>query len=63
MRNATLFADKLAQQGIKFELHIYPDGPHGVGLGNKITRCGVEKWEDESIAKWVENAVYWANNL
>lgn len=63
VRNATLFADKLAQQGIKFELHIYPDGPHGVGLGNKITRCGVEKWEDESIAKWVENAVYWANNL
>ena len=63
VRNATLFADKLAQQGIQFELHIYPDGPHGVGLGNKITRCGVEKWEDESIAKWVENAVYWAKNL
>lgn len=63
VRNATLFADKLAEKKIKFELHIYPDGPHGVALGNDITRCGEAKWEDTSIAKWVENAVYWANKL
>lgn len=48
---------------MKFELHIYPDGSHEVALGNKITRCGVEKWEDPSIAKWVENAVMWAENI
>ena len=63
VKNSIAFADKLAEQGIKFELHIYPDGPHGVALGNQITRCGNEKWENKSIAKWVENAVFWANNL
>ena len=61
--NAISFANKLAEKKIKFELHIYPDGPHGVALGNDITRCGVPKWEDASIAKWVENAVYWAKKI
>lgn len=63
VKNSISFANKLAEQGIKFELHIFPDGPHGVALGNDITRCGNEKWEDAAIAKWVESAVYWANNL
>ena len=49
--------------GMKFELHIYPDGPHGVALGNRITRCGVDKWEDPCIAKWVEHAVAWAEKV
>lgn len=63
VRNSLALADSLAEQGIKFELHIYPDGPHGVALGNEITRCGVDKWCNPAIAKWVENAVYWAENL
>lgn len=63
VKNSISLANKLAEQGIKFELHIFPDGPHGVALGNDVTRCGVEKWENEAIAKWVESAVFWAKNI
>ena len=63
VRNSLALADKLAKHGIKFELHIYPDAPHGVALGNEITKCGVEKYSNPCIAKWVENAVMWANQL
>lgn len=63
VRNSILLAETMAEKGIKFELHIYPDGPHGVALANEITKCNVEKWFNPCIAKWIENAVMWARNL
>lgn len=63
VRNSLALANALAEKKIKFEMHIYPDAPHGVALGNEITKCEVEKWCNSSIAKWVENAVEWAENL
>ncbi len=63
VRNSLSLANALADKGIKFEMHIYPDAPHGVALGNEITKCGNEKWIDTSIAKWVENAVEWAEKF
>ena len=56
-------ANAYTEAGVSYELHIYPDGPHGVSLANKITMTDCKGWIDESIAKWVENAVYWANKL
>lgn len=63
VKNSLVLADKMAEQGIKFEMHIYPDAPHGVALGNEITKCGEEKWCNPSIAQWVKNAVMWADGL
>lgn len=63
VRNSLCLAEKYRENGLQFELHVYPDAPHGVALGNAITRCGVEKWDNKSIAKWVENAVAWADSL
>ena len=61
--NALAMANAYAKKGMTFELHIYPDAPHGVALGNEITKCGEEKWCNESISKWVENAVSWTDNI
>ncbi len=63
IKNSLVLAEAFADKGIKFELHVYPDAPHGVALGNEITKCGVAKWENPAIAKWIENAVFWAENL
>ena len=63
VKNSLALANALADKGINFEMHIYPDAPHGVALGNKVTCCGVEKWCNAAISKWVENAVLWAENL
>lgn len=63
IKNSLVLANALADSGATFEMHIYPDGPHGVALGNEITKCGVDKYCNPAIAKWVENAVIWANSL
>lgn len=63
VRNSLTLANALATNNIKFEMHIYPDAPHGIALANEITKCGVEKWCNPSISKWIENAVAWANSL
>ncbi len=34
VQNSLLFAQKLANNGIQFELHVYPNGPHGIGMHN-----------------------------
>ncbi len=49
VENSLMLASSLAKQGIPFELHIYPDGPHGLGLagGNPIVGSWsglVQKW-------------------
>lgn len=65
IHNSVDMAQKLASLGKEFELHIYPDGPHGVALANEITEgdWGNPKMVNESIAKWVENATFWAKSI
>lgn len=63
VKNSLLFAEKMSNLGLKFEMHIYPDAPHGAALGNEITECGVEKWRNSAIEKWISQAVEWAQNI
>lgn len=63
VRNSLCLAEKYKEYGIPFEMHIYPQGPHGVALGNEITKCGVEQWSHPAIAKWVEHAAAWAEDV
>lgn len=56
-------AEAYAAAGLPFELHIYPDSPHGMALGNEITYCGNEKWNRQSLAQWVKAAVLWADTF
>lgn len=63
VRNALAFAEAYAKIGRTFELHIYPDAPHGSALSNKITSGGWDKFENPQIAKWVEQAAAWADSL
>ena len=63
IRHSLCLADALAKNKREFELHVYPDAPHGVALGNDITKCGNEKYSQETIAKWVEAAAMWAEKI
>jgi len=63
VRNSLVLANAFAEKGVEFEMHIYPDAPHGIALGNEITKCGREKWCNEAISKWVKHAVVWADSL
>ena len=34
VENSLMFAESLRRAGVKFDLHIYANGPHGIGLAN-----------------------------
>ncbi len=63
VENSLLLAAAYAKAKISFELHIFPDAPHGVALANEITRSGEPKWENPSIALWVRHGVAWMNYI
>lgn len=37
VQNSLLLAEALSENAIPFELHVYPKGKHGLGLGTKIS--------------------------
>jgi len=63
VKNSLDLANAYTQAGVSYEMHIYPDAPHGVALGNEITKCGEPKYDNANIAKWVENAAAWAKYI
>lgn len=63
VQNSLCLATRLAEQKIPFELHIYPDAPHGVALANAITECGVPAWNNATVSSWVDQAATWAESV
>ncbi|MBQ4109965.1 MAG: alpha/beta hydrolase [Clostridia bacterium] len=61
--NSLVLAEAYAKAGLLFELHIYPDAPHGVSVANKIVECGCEKYNNPHIAEWVKLATEWAETV
>jgi acetyl esterase/lipase len=50
--NALLFADALARNGVPFALHVYPKGPHGIGLGTR-------NWDPAARHPWTSQCALW----
>lgn len=63
VQNSIVFANAYANAKIPFTLHIFPNGPHGMALGTKLTSCGYKEMEQPDFAKWVEMAVDWAEMI
>lgn len=63
VKNALVIAEAYAKAGKTFELHIYPDAPHGIALGNAITGHANPICINPCIEKWIEHAVKWAENI
>jgi len=53
VENSLLFAQALSSHKVPFELHVYPDGPHGMGLGGS----------DPHVATWVNLCVEWLKKM
>lgn len=65
IENSLRMAMAYRRAGRTFELHVYPDGPHGMALANPITGgCFTDpRAINAHCATWVENAVRWAEQL
>lgn len=50
VENSLLYADALSKKQIPFELHIYPFGPHGLGLAEEMPH--VAQWK-KSLENWL----------
>lgn len=55
--NSILFAEALSKKNIPYELHIYPNGWHGMTLCREFLDA-----ENEYIGDWVRCAEHWMKN-
>lgn len=53
------FATALDRQNVPFELHVFPDGTHGLATGDTLTCDRVYP----SFQKWIELSVLWLKGL
>ncbi|MBQ7363037.1 MAG: alpha/beta hydrolase [Clostridia bacterium] len=49
------YAARLHEVGVRCELHVYPEGGHGLGLADKYP--SVRRWQDELLF-WLRNEKY-----
>ena len=58
IQNSLLLASALAENGIPFEMHVYPNGNHGLALANHV----IGKINDIA-AQWFCESVRWMNSI
>jgi acetyl esterase/lipase len=54
VKNSLAFGESLRDHGIKFEMHIFPHGPHGIGLANDYPDA--TQWKNLA-ADWIRRNV------
>ena len=58
IQNSLLLANALTVHNIPFELHIYPDGPHGLAMCDKVT-SNDSRYINKHIKTWVNLCKEW----
>ena len=53
VRNSLLYATALREYGVPVEMHLYPDGEHGIGLATKPTK------EQMHAHQWTDALITW----
>ncbi|MBQ3869746.1 MAG: alpha/beta hydrolase [Clostridia bacterium] len=61
--NSIVVAEKMAEHGVPFEMHIFPHGPHGIALAEEETAVGWSEFIDENVAKWIPLSIIWMKGL
>lgn len=59
VENSLLFAGALRENNIPFELHIYPEGPHGLSLVNADTGLNPDTKVSVNTKDWINLACNW----
>ncbi len=59
VENTLRFVNALQAHDIGYELHIYPNGGHGLSLANRITDYGDGSTIFPEIQKWIDDACRW----
>lgn len=59
--NSLLLAGAMKRAGVPFELHFYPEGVHGLGLGTRETRDVEADRENSYIESWFDLCAKWVS--
>lgn len=63
VENSLLMATALRQHNVRFELHIYPHGGHGLGLASEETKDRNGFGVEPACQNWIELAKTWVKSL
>ncbi len=58
VNNSIYLANALEKHNIKFELHIYPSGPHGLSLANDVV-ANRDECNSPSVQNWIDMSIRW----
>lgn len=62
VENSLLFAGALRRNGVPFELHVYPEGAHGLSLATAETSDTPEQ-ENAHVATWIGLCTEWLSGV
>lgn len=58
------FTECLLREGVYTEMHLYPDGAHGLSLATpQVEEPEKNRFSDEHVAGWFESALQWLEKL
>ena len=60
--NSLLFANALEKNNVKFEMHIYPNGPHGLSLSDCTVATSPNSIVD-APQNWIDMSIRWINEI
>ncbi len=64
VENSLLLASALRRAGVPFELHIFPDGIHGLSLANELTQTdGNPVQIVPAAAQWMDLCLVWLKGI
>lgn len=63
VQNSLLLADAMAKVHVPFELHIFPEGPHGLALCNKETWSENPAMVQPVCEQWINMAIRWVKQF
>ena len=63
VQNSLLLAEAMTKNNVPYELHIFPEGPHGLALANEETANGNPDFIRPNVERWVELAVEWTKGI
>lgn len=61
VENSLMLAAALQRQGINYEMHIYPNGGHGLSLANELTMSPHASESFPECRNWIDMAITWIN--
>ena len=63
VQNSLLLANAYAEKGVPFEMHVFPDGPHGVSLANEETMAHKPHLIVPHVQGWMDLAIRWIKDF